>query len=1178
MTAYTLTKNTTLRDLTVAGGYSARSGGDSITNTNGWSLTIDQDTQYGHGSPAIAAATSGSLGSITQTAASGGDILVDSRFVRLIPFDTGSGTLAIDGSTQTIGSATCVAIGVYTAMNVAPTNTGASGWLKVTAWNGVDFPTSGSFTKSGFTFTITGPSVPGWIEIVGDDAATMTLNRLGKFQVRGAYYELGTTDGNRATTYQVPNNGKQLYVPAIEVQGAAWTITGATWSAGVATFTTSAPHDMLVGQPGTVTGVTPSGYNCVDQFITDLTASTFSVAMSDPGAYVSGGTAQAYEQYPCAGTLACTAVNWVANEDTRRGKVFWNTNATTSLTLPTGVVRFGHDGTNSAGAYCPPAGRKIRIPNAIFTNCTTAARNQNVLPNVALATRYDFTTNGAGQVDIDKACMCWFPTFTQSQSLSLTNSGFMSQLFLTEIPTRVVMKNVAIGQQAAVAAVNPITTSFLYAGGTWHNVVGTMAATTGTSNGFCWNISTTDNLVAVDCVGWCFAFRTGGLGGKMNQFTTCPDLVLTRFHTINQGLNWNNCANMLVEDTKFTDTTGLRQSTQSGTVFSPVGALSSGAISGLRYVGYRAQAWGGLFAPSSSLRGPFKFRNMGTYANPLETGDGPYRDVSWARTTTVCTVTHVAHGLIVGENIVVPWNSSTSAIAAGAKVVATVPTADTYTFACTNSGDASGTLTYYVNNQSGLLLIITGANYTNLSVQRCYLKFLRGSFLGSDNSNSNVSVESSFITYDPCNLGISTYAILNGRSKFGIGPSQGISPSTYGTNWIDGPIRCLADVDTYTWTRSGAVVTATTTSGYHNLQAQSTEPVEVIASSDEAALNLGYYTLTVPGTSGDTANKFRLTSYAVGGTSGTATIRAETGRVALFLNENSATGEPQYTFTAGNPLFTGAGTLRMPTVGDQVVFETPDWIRGHTAFTTNVPSMSTATIANFWLEYQIDTGSGYGPWRTAFRQTTTNVAAGTAGAATITSVPAAANWIADGDYVQNLNWGQINRSARVASGGGTTTLTMTKNHNTTFSSAGLKVFRMPAEVIDADVGFKLKLRITTLIAGAGASNTVGPIIFPTLTTNTSRQVVSPLDTSTIQVNNLVTGSQVKATKLVGGDVLFNGAESGGAINFTTDFTGTIVITARKGTGTPTYFEWVTQVNPVLGSTISATALQVRDDQ
>lgn len=1107
MTSYVLTKNTTLRDLTVAGGYSARSGGDSISNTNGWSFTIDQDTQYGFGSPAIAATTSGSLGSITQTATSGGDIIIDSRFVRLIPFNTGSGTLAIDGSTQTIGSATCIVIGIYTAMNVAPATTGASGWLKVTAWNSVDFPTSGAFTKSGFTFTITGASVPGWIEVVGDDAATFTGNRLGKFQVRGAYYEIGTTDGNRATTYQIPNNGKQLYVPAIEVQGAAWTITGATWSGGVATFTTSATHDMLVGQPATVTGVTPSGYNCVDQFITDQTDTTFSIAMTDPGAYTSGGTVQTYEKYPCAGTLTCTAANWVANEDTRRGKVFWNTNATTSLTLPLGVVRFGHDGTNSAGAFCPPAGRKIRIANAIFTNCTTAARNQNVLPNATLATRYDFTMTGAGQIDIDKATMCWYPSFTQAQSVSITNSSIMSQLLITEIPTPVTLKNVGIGQEAAVVAVQPLSTSLLYAGGNWHNVVATIAGTTGTGYAVCWNITSSDNLNVIDCVGWCYAFRTAGVSTKTNQFSLCPNLDLIRFHNIGHGLTLSNCANMSVIDTKYTDTTGLRQTTQGGTLISPTGPLSSGVISGLKYVGYRAQVWSAIVSPSSNLRGPLKIRNFGSYSNPLETGDGPYRDLSWSRTTTVCTVTHTAHGLIVGENIIVYWNSSTNAISVGAKTVATVVDANTFTFTCTSGGDASGTLSYFVCNENGFIPNSWGSNYTNVSVQRCYFKFLRGAVYGSDNSNSGTSIESVLVNFDPCNFSQSSYSTLNTKTRFGSPPNQTSKASVYGTNWAEGILRTLADVNTYTWTRSSNIITATTTSGFHNLQI-ATEPVEVLASSDEAAVNLGFYNLSSTGTAGDAANRFRFTGYAVGAASGTATVTAETGRLILYMNEASSSGTPQYTITSGNPVFTGAGTLRMPAVGDQIVFETPDWIRGHTAFCTNVPTMLTATIANFWLEYQIDTGAGYGPWRTAFRQTATSVAAGTAGAANVTAVAAGDNWIANGDYIQNGTWGQLNRAAKVSSGGGTTTLTMNKNHNTTFSAAALRAFRLPGEVIDYNVGFKLKLRITTLIASTGAANTIGTIFIPTLTTDASRQVQIPLDTNTVTFTGLPTGCDV----------------------------------------------------------------------
>lgn len=1104
MTAYTLTKNTTLRHLTVAGGYSARTGGDTIANTNGWSFTIDQDTQYGFGSPALGLTSSGSLGSITQTAASGGDIIVDSRFVRLIPFNTGSGTLAVDGTTQTIGSATCVVIGIYTALNVAPATTGASGWLKVTAWNSVDFPTSGSFTNAGFTFTITGPSVPGWIEIVGDDSATFTGNRLGKFKVLGAYYDIGTTDGNRATTYQIPNNGKQLYVPAIQVQGAAWTITVATWAAGVATFTTSATHDMLVGQPVTITGATPSGYNCVDQFITDLTATTFKVAMSDPGAYTSGGTAQAYEQYPCAGTLTCTAANWVANENTRRGKVFWNTNATTSLTLPLGVVRFGHDGTNSAGAFCPPAGRKIRIPNAIFTNCTTAARNQNVLPNATLATRYDFTMTGAGQIEIDKACMNWYLSCAQGYSVEVTNSSFMSQVVLAECPTELKLTNVAIGQEAAVAGVACIITNLNTGGTTFKNVVGTSAASTGTSGASIWTLSTSKNVTLIDCVGWQYAFRTAATV-KLNNFVTCPGITSIRFHHIGVQPNYTNCSNMSIVDTKYTDTTGLRSSSQASHLFTVGSPLSSGVVSGLTYVGYRAQQWGALFNPGGQCSN-VKFRNMGTLAAPLETGDGPYRDVPWTRATTVCTVTHAAHGLIVGDNLTVYQSSSASAIANGTKVVTTVPTADTFTFACTSAGDASGTLTYFFCNVNGILPISGGTGYDNILVQRVYPKFNR-SGAGQENSNNKVVLENSYVVFDPTYVATNNNVSLNSIGKLGPPPSVSASASVYGSTWNDGVIGAMPDTLSYTWTRATTTATLTTTTGFHNVWINTTTFVEVLTSSDESALNIGVYPLQNPGTAGDLANRFRLSTNNLGGASGTATVNLESGRIVISMNEGTA-ANTHYTFTAGTPKFNGAGFLTMFAVGDQVVFESPYWIKGHTAFMKTIPVMGTATIANFWIEYQIDTGSGYsGVWKTAFRQTATAVADGVLSAFTLTGLAAGDTWIANGDRIQGTTLGQVNRDAVVASGGGTTTLTLNKSHGATITNTALQVFGLCNETITDPInqGFKLKIRITTLIAN---TQTIGPVYFRTLQTAASRQVQLPLDTNTVTFTGLPTGCDV----------------------------------------------------------------------
>ena len=70
----------------------------------------------------------------------------------------------------------------------------------------------------------------------------------------------------------------------------ATTITSATWSAGVATFTNTA-HTLNTGDKTTVAGVTPSGYNGVYTGVTRIDANTWSgTLVADPGAYTSGGT------------------------------------------------------------------------------------------------------------------------------------------------------------------------------------------------------------------------------------------------------------------------------------------------------------------------------------------------------------------------------------------------------------------------------------------------------------------------------------------------------------------------------------------------------------------------------------------------------------------------------------------------------------------------------------------------------------------------------------------------------------------------------------------------------------------------------------------------------------------------------------------------------------------------
>lgn len=70
-------------------------------------------------------------------------------------------------------------------------------------------------------------------------------------------------------------------------------ISSATWSAGIATFSTSAAHTLAVGDKTVIASVTPSGYNIPAGAIvlSVPTTTQFTVALAaGPGAYTSGGT------------------------------------------------------------------------------------------------------------------------------------------------------------------------------------------------------------------------------------------------------------------------------------------------------------------------------------------------------------------------------------------------------------------------------------------------------------------------------------------------------------------------------------------------------------------------------------------------------------------------------------------------------------------------------------------------------------------------------------------------------------------------------------------------------------------------------------------------------------------------------------------------------------------------
>lgn len=93
-----------------------------------------------------------------------------------------------------------------------------------------------------------------------------------------------------------------------------------------------------------------------------------------------------------------------------------------------------------------------------------------------------------------------------------------------------------------------------------------------------------------------------------------------------------------------------------------------------------------------------------------------------------------------------------------------------------------------------------------------------------------------------------------------------------------------------------------------------------------------------------------------------------TGFVEIVCNEPTSTSAAQCYVTSGSPKFNSSGQILMVTSGQQIVWEMNFYALGYTAFTntlptitgTNVTSAGSGVWGNHLLEFQINTGSGYG--------------------------------------------------------------------------------------------------------------------------------------------------------------------------------------------------------------------------
>jgi hypothetical protein len=150
---------------------------------------------------------------------------------------------------------------------------------------------------------------------------------------------------------------------------------------------------------------------------------TATVAGVFPGVWIETAAGSGvYERFTGVGLM----VNLPTNPTDERGKMVWQT---------TSGIRIGSDGTNNVG-FLPPAGCKVRIPNVILTCCTRTAGSGSgprVLPNATLATRQEFVTTNAGDIDINGAVCQWYANFAQPFKVKIRNSAFNDTLVISEM-------------------------------------------------------------------------------------------------------------------------------------------------------------------------------------------------------------------------------------------------------------------------------------------------------------------------------------------------------------------------------------------------------------------------------------------------------------------------------------------------------------------------------------------------------------------------------------------------------------------------------------------------------------------------------------------------------------------------------------------------------------------------
>jgi hypothetical protein len=921
-------------------GGTARTAGEAMTiNGATAKLTVRTDTRFHLNSPV---SMTGSLGSLTITE---GEFLIDATQVRWLEISGGSGSCAI-GANVTQGGVNGYFLGYYASYTTAPSTTvGATGWIKLREVTGGSYAAG---ALGGITASAVGADVTGWLEIVFDYAVTITVPRLGKFTTRGDWFYLANTTGTRGQAIQVPTNGgggAGTHIPCLWVESApASGVYDKYPSLYTATNGWAKQH---IGQGHGQTDKRQKysktiGGGQVQLGELETASCTYVSVAAQASNYASNTRAGTYTVVSNVCSVYCSGGHFL--EDGMETGIDF-----TSGTAPDGIYTATVDDpynfsfvlvTGDTGGAC----------NSRESVAITFAAHAQIIGDVVYLTPSTGTlTAGAKTIHAVPATGIYWVKHPHTVVLT---AGATTAIHTLTITTPAV-HNLAIGNviTADFTSGNGVDGSFIIKAvptTTTLNVNFPHATVNASSNvTLNWDIGFVPesgckvripNIIGMSCA-------TGTRAVNAVPHTTInsrPEFATTAAGALDieyliAGSWYFNLVQPYAVTLKHVSTfdTLVIQECATAEWVEDFGLGMFGAYD-TPSINLNSNFAGGTFKDGKFLRGNIPGANdhncaptycVNTTFDNCEFGILQYvRSSGIAMTPTTCTGLKFTNCTTYNSQIYIQAACKDTEIT-GLKHVDRIV------------GNTNATSPYYaISIGNSFDTSIDGVTWeTNQHPQSGILTYAGSNGVKLRNAGSAAT---------PLNGGVW------GTNAYGIGlmVAEGAANSNVKLQKI---FLDKARTGTVTMNNTNKNIVMETLLLKDHYQKGTYAAYATVASD----LNCDF-----KGVSGLTTLTGQASIYGTHGAS--RFIGKYRNELMLFMNEPTVETTGQFTMVSGTAKFNSSGGILMGVIGNQATWESPYWIKGFTAFDNIAPTMSGGTIAHYTLEYALDTGSGFGAWKT----------------------------------------------------------------------------------------------------------------------------------------------------------------------------------------------------------------------